>query len=201
MEQTQTWWIYHSENHHANQISGCWVASKILKDVPRYANKTFKDGHTPGEHFDAWTTYTKEYIRQRAHKGMLLEIDSPSYTTATLGFIETCHELADDPVLKKRAGQFMDLYWALVAEEQLAGITGGAMTRCYLDHAMRGSGFLPGAAWHVLGVGEDSGRPYFAGSWEAPDVVLKIAHRWQERPPYEILQRRMGLAVPVSCSR
>jgi hypothetical protein len=196
VEQSQTWWIYHSENHHANQISGCWVASKILKDVPRYANKTFKDGHTPGEHFDAWTTYAKEYIRQRARKGMLLEIDSPSYTTATLGFIETCHALADDLVLKKRAGQFMDLYWALVAEEQLAGITGGAMTRCYLDHAMRGSGFLPGAAWHVLGVGKDSGRPYYAGSWEVPDVVLKIAHRWPERAPYEIRQRRMGLAVP-----
>jgi len=196
VEQSQTWWIYHSENHHANQVSGCWVASKILKDVPRYASKTFKDGHTPGEHFDAWTTYTKEYIRQRARKGMLLEIDSPSYTTATLGFIETCHELVDDPVLKKLAGQFIDLYWALVAEEQFAGVTGGAMTRCYPDHAMRGSGFLPGAAWHVLGVGVDNGRPYFAGSWEAPDVVLKIAHRWQEQAPYEIRQRRMGLAVP-----
>ena len=100
-------------------------------------------------------------------------------------------------MLKKRAGQFMDLYWALVAEEQLAGITGGAMTRHAISIMRCGApASCPARHGMFSEWAQDSGRPYYAESWEAPDVVLKIAHRWSERAPYEIRQRRMGLAVP-----
>lgn len=196
VEQSQTWWVNDSENHHAFHFSTCWKLAGILKELPRYKDNFFKDGETPARHHAAWTTYAKEYIRQRACKGMLVEIDSPSYTTATLGCVGNFYEFSDDPVLKRRAGLFMELYWALVAEEQFKGATGGAQTRSYAKHTVHGSSALTGLAGTVLGLGGAREPSYWESSWAAPDVVLRIAQGWQEKAPYEIRQRRMGLAMP-----
>jgi hypothetical protein len=200
IKESHTWWVEDSENHHAQHFSTCWAFSRILKDVPEYQKKAYKDGHTPAEHYAAWTAYLKEYLRQRACKGMCLEIDSPSYSTATLKSMCNFYDFSDDPVLKKRAGQFLDLYWAMWAEEQLDGVIGGAKTRCYADSAQRGTDFLRRSAWYLIGVGEprfvhSAMLPFVTTTWEAPDIVLQIAHNSQTRGVYEISQRRMGLAV------
>lgn len=200
LEQSQTWWITHSENHHAQHFTTCWAFSQILRNAPGYQDKPFKDGHTPAEHYAAWTVYLSEYLRQRVCKGMCIEIDSPSYATATLKSMVNFYDFSDDPVLKKRAGQFLDLYWAMWAEEQLDGVIGGAKTRCYADSAQRGGGFLRRAAWYLVGIGDphfihNSMIPFVTTTWEVPDIVLQIAHNSRARDVYEIKQRRMGLAV------
>lgn len=198
-KQSQTWWISNSENHHAQHFSTCWAFSQVLKDVPDYQNKPFKDGHLPVEHYAAWTTYLKEYLRQRASKGTFVEIDSPSYATATLKSIYSCYDFSEDPVLKERANRMLGLYWALWAEEQIDAVTGGAQTRSYAKASTRGGSFLRRAAWYVIGVGDadfvhDSMLPFVTSTWKVPDVVLQIAYSWQNEAPYEIRQRRMGLA-------
>ena len=199
LEQSQTWWITDSENHHAQHFTTCWAFAQILRNVPAYKDKPFKDGHLPVEHYEAWTTYLKEYLRQRACKGTFIEIDSMSYATATLKSMVNFYDFSDDPVLKKRAGQLMELYWALWAEEQIDAVTGGAQARSYANAVVRGGGFLPRAAWYVIGPGDpefvhSSMLPYVTSTWQVPDIVLQIAESRREHAPYEIRQRRMGLA-------
>jgi len=201
IEESQTWWIENSENHHAQHFTTCWAFSRILKDVPGYQNKPYKDGYTPAEHYAAWTEYLKEYLRQRVCKGMLIEIDSPSYGAATLRSMVSFYDFSDDPVLKQRAGDFLTLYWVLWAESQIDAVEGGAKTRLYARSANRSGGFIRRAAWYLLGEGDpgfvhDSMLPFVTSIWEMPDIVLHIAYGWQEVAPYEIRQRRMGLAVP-----
>ena len=201
LEQSQTWWLRNSENHHAQHFTTCWAFTRILRNVPAYRDRPFKDGHTPAEHYGAWTAYLKEYLRQRARKGTFVEIDSPSYATATLKSVYNFYDFSDDPVLKERAGRFLELYWALWAEEQIDAVTGGAQTRCYAKSAVRGGSSLRRAAWYVVGSGEpefvhSSMLPFVTTTWRVPDIVLQIAANRPLHDPYEIRQRRMGLAVP-----
>jgi hypothetical protein len=200
LEQSQTWWIENSENHHAQHFTTCWAFAGILRNVPGYKDKSFKDGHLPAEHYEAWTTYLKEYLRQRACKGTFVEIDSTSYATATLKSMVNFYDFSDDPVLKKRAGQMLELYWALWAEEQIDAVTGGAQARSYAKGVVRGGSFLRRAAWYVIGFGEpkfvhNTMLPYVTTTWRVPDIVLQIAATRSEHDAYEIRQRRMGLAV------
>jgi hypothetical protein len=199
LAQSQTWWITDSENHHAQHFTTCWAFSQILRNVPGYQDKPFKDGHTPAEHYAAWTTYLKEYLRQRACKGTFVEIDSPSYATATLKSMYNFYDFSDDPVLKKRASQLLELYWALWAEEQIDAVTGGAQARAYAKSVERGGSFLRRAAWYQIGFGDpdfvhNSMIPFVTTTWQVPNIVLQIAYGWQNKAPYEIRQRRMGLA-------
>jgi hypothetical protein len=198
LEQSQTWWIENSENHHAQHFTTCWAFAGILRKVPAYKDKPFKDGHLPAEHYEAWTTYLKEYLRQRACKGTFVEIDSTSYATATLKSMVNFYDFSDDPVLKKRAGQMLELYWALWAEEQIDAVTGGAQARSYAKGVVRGGSFLRRAAWYVIGSGDPefvhtTMLPYVTSTWQVPDIVLQIAAS-PVHEPYEIRQRRMGLA-------
>jgi len=201
LQESQTWWITDSENHHAQHFTTCWAFSRILKDVPGYKDRPYKDGHTPAEHYAAWTAYLKEYLRQRVCKGMQIEIDSPSYASATLKSMVSFYDFSDDPVLKQRAGDFLTLNWVLWAESQIDTVEGGAKTRLYARSANRSGGFIRRAAWYLLGEGDpgfvhDSMLAFVTSVWEMPDIVFQIAYGWQEFAPYEIRQRRMGLAVP-----
>jgi hypothetical protein len=194
------WWIEHSENHHAQHFSTCWSFSKLLKDEPDYRDRKYADGHSSREHYEAWTAFLREYLRERAAKGMLMEIDSPSYASATLKGIYSLYDFSDDAVLKERAGQFLELYWALWAEQQLDAVSGGAKTRTYPESAQRGTDFLRRAAWYNLGFGDPqfvhaSMLPFVTTTWRMPDLVVDLARDASGVGSYEVRQRRMGLAL------
>jgi len=199
--QSQTWWITDSENHHAQHWSTCWGFSMILKEDPLYREQLFDDGHTPQEHYDAWTAYLREYLIQRMKKGMLVEIDSPSYASATLRCVYLLHSGSDDPELKRLAGEFMTLYWAMWAEQQIDGVHGGAKTRCYPESATSGVDFISRAAWYAFGIGDSEFRhismlQFILSDWQPPESVLNLIAAPSGRGVYEVRQRRMGLAEP-----
>ncbi|MFA5687607.1 MAG: hypothetical protein WC959_00410 [Kiritimatiellales bacterium] len=200
IKESETWRITGSENHHSNDIISFWMFSLILKGLPDYQNKPFQDGSIVTEHYTVWTEYFKEYIRQRACKGMLVEIDSPSYSSLVPGGILNFYDFSDDPILKDRAGKFMDLFWALWAESQLDFVQGGAKIRCTPGHARHGSSPIRRASWYLIGDGEPNFIhftmiPFVTTSWQIPDIVLQIAYNWKNFAPYEIRERKMGLAV------
>ncbi len=200
-KESQTWWLEHSENHHAQHFSTCWSFSRLLKDEPAYRDRKYADGHSSREHYDAWTVYLREYLRQRACKGLLIEIESPSYASATLKGIYSLYDFSDDPELKRRAGMFLELYWALWAEQQLDGVAGGAKTRTYPDSSQRGTDFVRRAAWYALGIGDPefvhaSMIPFVTSTWRMPDLVIDLALDAGGLGTYEVRQRRMGLALP-----
>jgi hypothetical protein len=200
---SQTWTIYNSENHHANHFASCWAVSMFLAQQPGYRDRPYEDGHTALEHDEAWTAYLREYYRQRGCKGMTVEMDSPSYASMTLSAAYWVYDLTDDPVLKRRAGNYITLYWSIWAEQQIAGVCGGAKARCYPASATRGEDFVGRVAWYALGIGtpefvHESMLPFVMSSWRMPDLVMDLARDVDGRGAYEVRQRRPGLLQPGS---
>jgi|GEM_PF-382950 len=194
-----TWVGHGSENHHANHFASCWAATLLLSRESGYRDRKFADDHTPTEHHVAWTAWVDEYLRQRGRKGMTVEIDSPSYSAATLGAITFIYDLADDSELRRLASHYMTLAWALWAEQQIHGVSGGAKTRCYPKSAKASANPLSAAAWYLLGP-DDHPKPkrppavaFLTSSWKMPDVVMDIAFDVSGRGSYEVIQRRPGL--------
>jgi hypothetical protein len=201
VEESRTWYITNSENHHANHFTSCWAASLVLAQAPEYRDRHFDDGHSASAHASAWTAYLREYLRERGRKGMTIEVDSPSYAITTLSAVYRIHEMAEDPELRRRAEDYITLFWALWAEHQLDGVGGGAKTRTKPDHVRRGNDSLRRAAWYVLGFGDPefvhaSMLPLVTSTFELPAVVFDLARDQAGRGTYEIRQRRPGLAEP-----
>ena len=197
---SQTWHVRESENHHLQHFSTCWQFSKFLKDDPRYNQRKYDDGKTPQEHFDAWTRYIKEYLRERAKKGLFVETANKGYGFITLKGIYNFYDFADDATLKGRAGDLLDLYWASWAQEQLAGVRGGGQSRVYQGpmSQQRGNDQIGAAVWYYLGVGEGApprGNTFsvITSSYRMPLVVMDMALDAKGRGVYETKQRRMGL--------
>jgi hypothetical protein len=84
IQQSHTWYVEESENHHLQRVMTCWQFSKLLKDHPQYADRHYDDGKTAREHFAAWTAYAKEYLRERAKKGLFIEVASDNYNVTSL---------------------------------------------------------------------------------------------------------------------
>lgn len=199
IEPWHTWTAHSSENHHANHFASFWAATLLLSREPAYRDRQLADQHTVSEHHEAWTAWVTKYLRQRGRKGMTVEIDSPSYVSATLAAITFIHELTEEPELRRLASHYMTLFWAQWAEQQIDGVNGGAKTRCYPKSAMASANPLSAAAWYVLG-SEDHPQPkrppaatYLTSTWQIPDVVLDIAFDVSGRGAYEVIQRKPGL--------
>jgi hypothetical protein len=134
---------------------------------------------------------------------MMVEVDSPSYSSMALSVGYWVYELSDDPVLKRRADAFLTLWWALWAEQQIDGVCGGAKARCYPASATSGIDFIGRAAWYTLGIGpaefvHESMLPFVTSSWRMPDVVMDLALDPAGRGEYEVRERRLGLIGPGS---
>lgn len=201
VDDSRTWTVTDSENHHANHFASCWAVTAFLARVPEYCDRKFDDGHSAKEHSAAWTVYLREYLSERGRKGMTVEIESPSYASATLGAVYWLYELSDDPVLKQRASAYITLYWALWAQQQIDGVAGGAKARCYPSSAKNGESFVGRAAWYALGIGSPEFvhlgmLPFVTSSWKVPDVVMDLALDVKGRGSYEVMERRPGIAKP-----
>ena len=199
IEPWHTWTAHSSENHHANHFASCWAATLLLSREPAYRDRQIADRRTVSEHYAAWTAWVIEYLRQRGRKGMTVEIDSSSYSQATLAAIYLIHDLAEEPELRQLASQYMTLAWALWAEQQIQGVNGGAKTRHYPVSAKGGANPLSAAAWYVLG-SDDLPKPnrpptsaFLTSTWQIPDVVLDLAFDVSGRGTYEAIQRKPGL--------
>lgn len=199
---SQTWHIHESENHHLQRFSTVWHFSKFLKNDSRYSSRLYDDGKTPAQHYQAWTDYTKEFLRERAKKGLFVEVASKGYGFQSLKCIHSFYDFADDPTLRRRAGYLLDLFWATWAEEQIDGVRGGGKTRVYQG---RNSQFQTGdaidqLAWYYLGRGKSSPPQgnffsFITSDYRMPLVVMDMALDTTGRGSYEITQRRMGLAL------
>lgn len=195
-----TWTLRASENIHALAIGVCWAAAEILSDknVLQY-----RDGSRPSEQREAWTTYLKAYIRQRAKFGGLVEFFSQYYKYTLVTFFNSA-DFSSDSRLRELASSFLDVWLADWAEEQVNGIHGGSKARVYfssLDIDPIGSQL----GWLYFGIGTASPslrHPTFiamvTSSYRPPSVVGKIATQVQARGSYEVRSRRPGLLDPSS---
>lgn len=195
-----TWDVDGSENHHAMQFFTFWHFTKFLKEDALYKDRTdTKDGAKVAEHFAAFNLYIKHWIVERAKKGLFVEMANEDYNTETLKGVYNCYDFGDAG-MQKLSGNLLDLYWATWAEEQIAGVRGGAKARIYPLNSGIGNGPFWKLAYFYSGNSATSTQSFgnlytfLTGKYRLPLVVMDIALSTSSRGNYEIRQRAPGLA-------
>lgn len=194
-----TWHVEGSENHHIMRFYTKWHFSKLLKDLPDYKDRRSDDGHVPAEHYAAWTAYVKQYIKERAKKGLFIEFANDFYGMESLKSIYTLYDFGDEE-MHNLIGKFLDLYWATWAQEQIDGVRGGSRARVYQGReSMRGDTHFRKLSWYNLGlVGPSEIKQniftFVTSNYRMPDVVMDMALDVEGRGDYEITQRRIGIS-------
>src|SRR5574340_624650 len=198
---TETWRIWGSENHSAMRNGACWGTAKILRNVPAFRERAYDDGSTAAAQYRAWTAFLKTYIRERAKRGMLVEIFSPGYYVDTLQNFHNYFDFSDDAELRRLARSFLDLWWADWAQEQINGVHGGSKARFYPNSAAAGTPG-EGLSWLYLNIGAFSARAQgpalmnmATSAYRVPEVVVDIALDAKSRGVYEARSRRPGRAA------
>jgi hypothetical protein len=198
--QTQTWEVIESENHHAMTWLTLWDFTRLLKGSPVYRERKFVDGLTAPEHHAGWCAYAAEYIRQRARKGLFIEMADDTYNSFTLKGFYNIHDFAEDPVLRQLAGDLLTLYYASWAQEQLGGVRGGGKSRMNYAKDRRSSTSLQRLMYYYAGLGGPSPPASqrlaaLTSGYRLPEVVIDIMTDPEGRGEYEIADRPPGLAA------
>ena len=121
-----------TENHDLTRRPNHYLIASILKDDPAYRDRRFDDGHTAAEHAGAYTTFFREWPRKRAMTGLWFEVGSNTYQKYSWPALFNLHELAPDPVVRKRFGMLLDLAFIEEAQISIRGRRGGGRSRA--DH-------------------------------------------------------------------
>lgn len=196
---SQSWKIFGSENHHIQNFSTCWNFADLLKDHPAYKDRKFKDGNTARHHYEQWSLYSRTWIKERAKKGLFVEIACGGYNTQTLKCLLSFYDFGDNR-LKQLAGQLLDLYWCSWSQEQIDGVRGGFKTRVYQTRKSRsGYEFITRwAAFYFKGIKPDhyirqADFTLLTSTYRIPEIVHDIYQNRHQLENYEIIERRQGL--------
>jgi hypothetical protein len=207
-DQSKHWRIHESENHDAQRYMPMWGFALIFKEHPDFTDRIYRDGHSPAEHYQAWTKYFNQYLTERAKRGLFVEIATNFYSIHTIKGIYDMYDFSTDAALKNRAKMFLDLYFACFAQEQLDGVRGGSKSRLYQGTCRQylSHDFIGTLGWYYFGLGSpeainwDSLNVGYVGyicaatsSYRPHEIVREIALNPYEQV-YEITERRMGLA-------
>ncbi|MFI4911059.1 MAG: hypothetical protein ACIAQZ_05275 [Sedimentisphaeraceae bacterium JB056] len=185
------WRYWGSENHHLQFYVSAWSAVHVLKDAPGYEDKTTTDGVSWQEMAGLLDEYFKNFLSQRAMKGLFLEVESPGYEKYSLNTIFNLYDFADDPELKELTDKFLNLYYADWAVEQLNGMYGGSCHRAYSSLEKTESfGYIS------FGLGKMDVHPGRMSpattSWRPNPLVAQLALAQADRGIYESISRRPG---------
>ncbi len=197
--QSRTWYLWGSENHDAMRKSTSYSAADILKDVEPYKNYNYDDGAKAAQHYAGWNTFFKEYLRERAKKGLLVELGSHTYSKYTLQGWYNFYDFAPDAELKKLAGMTLDLWWADWAQDQIGGVRGGGKSRIYQDaDKLAANDGAYRMSWYytnkgVAGYNHPGTMCLATSAYRMPLVVMDIALDTAGRGVYETRSRRPGL--------
>lgn len=198
-QNTKTWYVWNSENHHIQKFSTVWHFLKLLSARDEYKDRILADGHNVAEHTAAWTEYSKEWIRERGRRGLFVESGTGNYTNDTLKGICNYLDYSEDEELRRLSKEILDLYWASWAVEQLNGIRGGGKSRAYPNLHLTGADHMRRLTWYYLGIGEPqmikgNDLVYLTCSYRMPLLIMDLALNVNDRGDYEVKNRVMGLA-------
>ncbi len=170
-----------TENHDLTRRPNHYLVASILKDDPSFRDRRYDDGHTGAEHTAAYEAFFREWPRKRAMTGLWFEVGSDTYQKYSWPALFNLHELAPDPVVRKRFGMLLNL--ALIEEAQISvrGRRGGGRSRA--------------------GFGENAFESYKALLYAPPDARAGSSHskvietsRYQA-PAAAILLRKLEFPV------
>ncbi len=202
-----TWRVYESENHHVQRDSALWQLMHVLLTFdPAWGERVLGDGATLRAHYAAWGAFFRTWMRERAKKSMFIEVQSRVYGTHTIKNIYPFYDFAPDAETRRLAKNFLDLSWALWAQEQLAGASGGGMSRVYPSSARRTTTEATAWAYWYFGVASKQMRKRKPGgmdyicldsAYRPAPIVGKIAVSPTVRGVYEVESRPLGWTLPT----
>ena len=202
----KTWRVYESENHHVQRASALWqLMHVLLKADPAYGARKLADGGTLRVHYAAWEDFFCTWMRERAKRSMFIEVQSRGYGIHTIKNIYPLYDFSDRPATRRLAKNFIDLFWALWAQEQIDGASGGGMSRVYTTGA-RGT-FSETAVWAYWYFGLNAfvdrvpnGMDYVCldSAYRPHPIIGKIAASAAARGVYEIAMRPLGWTLPTN---
>lgn len=190
-----TWNLYDSENHDAQQESFNLLAAQAFKNRPDYANRTYADGSTVTQQYNAWADHWSNFFDERAKKGLFTEVGAPGYFGYTSQAIFNIYNFAEDPILRKKAEMVLDLLFADYAQQQLQNVWGGAKSRSSpnqnydaKDHAMTYYanllyGPLPAYGNHIMSLATSGYNPPPVVNTLFADRVGKGSFEYKTRRP------------------
>jgi hypothetical protein len=198
------WTPWMSENHDAQHDATCWEAADLFRRSAEYKTKQYDDGTFSAAQYAAWSSYLKSWIRERARWG-LVEYFSPTYARYTLDNVYIYNDFSDDPQLRNLAHEFLDLWWAEWAQEQVDGVFGGTAARVYLK-AVADDSPLSGLSWMYFGKGGNAEDvrapgvfPLTFSEYRPADVIVDIALDAVGRGTYTVDTRAPGLGSSPGC--
>lgn len=192
------WWNGGSENIVGRNLASLWGAAQIFAKHPDHRDRNYADGTPVPEMARAFNDYYKQFTRERASKGLMVEVAS-GYNEWTLDAWYNIADFSPDPLTRQRMKMFLDLFWADYAIEQIDGVRGGSRHRCYpggASSAGRGGGAE--SAWNVFGLGQPSKTlsPKNLGAattfYRPSPVVDELVRAGTARGTYEYVSRRLG---------
>lgn len=192
------WWSGGSENIIGRAMASLWGAAQIFANHPDYCDRKYADGTTVPEMAKAFNDYYKHFLRERASKGLMVEVAS-GYNEWTLNAWYNIADFSPDPLTRQRMKMFLDLFWADYAIEQIDGVRGGSRHRCYpggSSSAGRGGGSE--TAWNVFGWGQPSKTlsPKNLGAattfYRPSPIVDELVRSGAARGTYTYVSRRLG---------
>ena len=201
---TKTWRVYESENHHAQRNSALWqLMHVLLKADPAYGARTLADGGTLRAHYDAWEDFFNVWMRERAKRSMFIEVQSRGYGIHTIKNIYPLYDFSERAETRRLAKNFLDLFWALWAQEQIDGASGGGMSRVYPAGARSTYGEAATWAYWYFGLNPSfDRRPYgmdymcLDSAYRPHPLIGRLAADASARGVYEIEMRPLGWALP-----
>jgi len=191
--QSQTWHVWESENHHIQKFSALWQFSRLLAREPSYQARAYADGQPAAAHYEAWTSYAKEYCRERGRRGLFVKANGDYGVTREKDLqLPRCRRR---PQLRDLRG-IADLFWA-TGRGATDGV--GRAKPIYRPNAA-GRDELTTSPLYLGALELTPPSNHFftilSSAYRLPLVVLDLALDPAGRGVYAIRQRTLGAAEP-----
>ena len=178
-----------------------YLSLLIVRQAERYGPKAMLEGDTIENHYQAWNRFLIKFFHIFPNEGTDMDIAHPStYGECTVGVIYDLFDLAEDPELRRLAGNFLTLFWAEVAAEfdprsgERLGMATTRWAHYNGDRPFWARTLLYLYQWHDNDEPETSlpKVSFYTSSYRPPAIVTAIAHD-RNRGCYLATSRRPGM--------
>jgi autotransporter-associated beta strand protein len=185
----RVWWVNDSENLDLNRNVTNYLAAAILKDDATYGTRLFTDGKKAVDHYNAWNAWYASWLKERATRGLLVEVGSDTYQKYSVAAITTLRDLSPDPVVRQRAGMMLDLFYIDEAQYSISDRRGGGKSRNdALASEFEGIGKMmygeAGGAAHT--------KTFETSTYQVPAIAALIRSTEKLNGPIEVRTRLPG---------
>lgn len=106
-----------------------YLALQMLKDDLEFRDRTFTQGDTVQERYDAYVAFFRRGVKALALHGLHTELGSSNYEYKTYDGWFNLYDFVTDPVVKQLTRMYLDLNMIETAQISMTALRGGSKTR------------------------------------------------------------------------